>query len=214
MIWLIAMLLIMIAGLNAPLAVCALSLAAFTGMIELRPEWIWLASPWVLSGALSLLVLQLLADLYFVPVTVRDYAYLHPNRTHNNYLHARLQSFLRPMVAALVCAALVLPLADWLAATLAFTLATACYWLTAWIREYVAITRGALVLLVLETIKNALLIVLSLLIFWLPLLALGLLFAMVMPTIAWTLRLQRERLLYDTPGGQRASEDARIVRSE
>ncbi len=207
MIWVIALLLIVLAGLNAPLAVCALSLAALNGFILLRPELAWIGTSWIALIALGLLTLQLLADLYFVPITVKDRMYLNPQRTQNNYLHARVQSFLRPLVGALVAAALPLPAPDWTTAVFGFTCATAVYWLSAWIREYVAVMRGALVLLALETLKNALLMVLALLAFWAPLLALLLLLWMLLPTIAWTTRLQREQLLYTNYGGQRAGED-------
>lgn len=207
MLWLIGLVLLLLAGLNAPLAAVVLSLAALNGLVELRPELAWIGTPWLCSVALALLVLQLLADLYFVPITVKDRVYLNPERTHNNYLHARVQSLVRPLTAAVIVAALPLPISDLAAAVCGFTLATGVYWLSAWVREWVAIGRGALVLLVLETLKNALLLLLALLVFWLPLLALVLLLLLVLPTIVWTTRLHREQLLYAHYGGQSAGED-------
>lgn len=208
MVWVIGLMLILLAGLNAPLVLCALSLAALTGRVDLRPELSWIATPWLFALALSLLVLQLLADLYFVPIRVKDRIYLNHQRTNNSYLHARVQSFLRPLMGAVVVAALVLPLPDWSAAVVGFTGATAVYWLSAWVREYTAIARGALVLLALETLKNALLIALGLLTFWLPPLALLLLSLLLLQVSAWTMRLQHEQLVYGHQGGQRAGEDS------
>jgi hypothetical protein len=203
----IALVLIVIAGLNAPLAACALSIAVLNGLVTTRPEFAWIGAPWTLGLLLLLLAAQLLADLYFVPITVKDRVYLNPQRTENAYLHARVQSFFRPLVTAILVAALPLPMADWMAAVFGFSSATACYWLSAWIREHIAITRGALILLLLETIKNALLIPIALLAFWLPPLALVLLISMLLPTIMWTMRLQREQMLYAHYGGQSAGED-------
>ncbi len=208
MVWIVAFVLIIMAGLNAPLAACALSLAALNGLILVRPELAWIATPWLFVLVLGLLLLQLLADLYFVPITVRDRMYLNPRRTHYAYLHARVQSLFRPLVAAVVTAAIPLAAPDWTTAVFGFTTATACYWLSAWIREHVAIARGALVLLMIETLKNGLLIVLALLLFWLPPLALGLLLLLLLPTVVWTMRLQREQLIYIQYGGRGASEDA------
>jgi hypothetical protein len=208
MLWIIALMLILLAGLNAPLALCAISLAALNGQLMPRAELSWLASPWLFGLALALLALQLLADLYFVPIRVKDRVYLSPGRTENNYLHARVQSFLRPLFGAVLVAALPLPLPDWPAAVLGFSGTTAIYWLSAWIREYTAIARGALVLLALETIKNGVLIALGLLTFWLPPLALLLLLVLLGQTSLWTMRLQREQLFYGHQGGQRAGEDS------
>jgi hypothetical protein len=207
MLWLIAAVLLLMAGFNAPLAAVVLSLAALNGLIALRPDFAWIGAPWLCAVVLALLALQLLADLYFVPITVKDRIYLNPQRTHNNYLHARIQSLVRPLFAAAITAALPLPISDSAAAVLGFSFATGCYWLSAWIRESVAINRGALVLLVLETLKNALLLLLALLVLWLPLLALGLLLLILLPTIAWALRLKREQLLYAYDGGQGGGED-------
>gem|GEM_PF-4004625 len=208
MIWIVAIVLIVLAGLNAPLALCTLSLAALNGVVVLQPDIAWVGTPWLFWIALALLAAQLLLDLYFVPITVRDRIYLNPQRTQNAYLHARVQSLWRPLVAAVVTAALPLPVPDWLAASVGFTCASACYWLTAWIREYVAITRGALVLLVIETLKNASLLALASIVFWLPPLALGLLIWLLLPMIIWTMRLQREQMLYTPYGGQSAREDS------
>lgn len=208
MLWVIAVVLIIFAGLNAPLAVCAFSLAVLNGLVEVRPELAWIGQPSFFLFALALLVLQLLADLYFVPITVKDCLYLKPERTHNSYLHARVQSLIRPLAAAVITSALPLPVPDWTTAVFGFTSATGVYWLSAWIREYVAMMRGALVLLALETLKNALLMVLALFTFWFPPLALLLLLLLLLPAIAWTMRLQREQLLYVHYGGQRAGEDS------
>lgn len=202
--------LIIAAGLNAPLAMCALSLAAINGSVTLRLDdgMAWIGTPWFLGFAVVMLILQLYADLYFVPITVKDWRYLNPSRTHNAYLHARLQSFLRPLCSALIVAAVLVSLPEWIAALLGFCGATAIYWLSAWIREFVARTRGVLMLMVLETMKNILLIPLVVLAFWLPLLSVALGVAMLTPTALWTTRLQREYQLYASYGGQRAREDA------
>ena len=205
----IALVLIIVAGLNAPLALCALSLAVLQGWLpEIRPEFAWIGSPWLLSAAFAAWVVQVCADLYFVPITVKDRRYLHPRRTHYAYFHARLQSFSRPLVAAPLVAALPLPLSDWLAAVLGFTGAAICYWLSAWIREYVAITRGVLILFVLEILKNVLLLPVAFLTFWLPPLGLAILLTSLLPTVFWTLRLQHEHVVYTRFGGQRVGEDA------
>jgi hypothetical protein len=208
MLWLIALALIVIAGLNAPLAICALSLAALNGLVALRPEFWWIETPWTFVLALLLLAVQLLADLYFVPIRVRDRLYLNPQRTANNYVHARFQSLFRPLAAAVLIAALPLPAPDWTLAVVGFSLATACYWLSAWVREHVAVARGALVLLALETLKNATLLAAAALLFWLPPLALVLLLLSLLPTAAWTLRLQREVIVDVSYGGRRAGEDS------
>lgn len=214
MVWLIAGALLAVAGFNAPLALCALSIAAYHGGIEPRAPLQWLGEPWFIGLAFALLIIQLLADLYFVPITVRDRSYLNPYRTHNNYLHARVQSLYRPLVGAVIAAALPLPLADWIAAIVGWSIAMGGYWLSAWIREYIAVMRGAIVLLAIETLKNALLLSVAMLVFWLPPLALLLIVALVMPVVGWTLRLKHEytRALID--GGQRVSEDPRVVRSD
>lgn len=204
----VAIVLMIMAGLSAPLAICVLSLAALNGWLLLRPEFAWIGLPWVFGAVLIAFVLQIYADLYFVPITVKDRIYLNPRRTQNAYLHARFQSLLRPLAAALVMAALPLPLADWTTAVGGFTGAAACYWLSAWIREYVAMTRGALILVVLETLKTALLIPLAGLTFWLPPLGLGLLILALVPTVLWTARLQREHLVYTLEGGPRVGEEA------
>jgi hypothetical protein len=204
----VAIALVIVAGLSAPLAICALSLAALNGWLLLRPEFAWIGLPWLFGAACIAFVIQVGADLYFVPITVKDGMYLNPRRMYNAYLHARVQSLLRPLAAALVVAALPLPLADWIAAVGGFTGAAGCYWLSAWIREYVAVTRGALLLFVLETLKNALLIPLAVLVFWLPPLGLGLLIAMLVPAVLWTARLQHEHTVYTRYGGQHVGKDA------
>lgn len=207
MFWTVALVLMVLAGLNAPLAMCALGLAAINGLLPLRPDLALIGTPTFAVVSLALLAAQLLADLYFVPITVMDRAYLSPQRTDYNYLHARAQSLLRPLTAALLLAALPLPIPDWTAAVLGFTGATGIYWLTAWAREYIALTRGALVLLVIETLKNALLLPLALLAVWLPLLALALLLLLLLPIVPWTQRLEREHRIYLREGGPRAGHD-------
>ncbi len=200
--------LIVVAGLNGPLAVCAVSLAMLNGVVLLQSQEVsWIGSPWLFGVALLLWAVQLCADLYFVPITAKDSRYLNPRRTHNAYLHARAQSLFRPLCGALIAAAL-LPIDDWLAALLGFCGATAIYWLSAWIREFVARTRGTILLIALETAKNVLLIPLVVLAFRFPLLALGLAVAMLAPTAWWTAHLQREYWLYASYGGHRAREDA------
>ncbi len=208
MIWVVAVTVMVLVGLNAPLAACALSLAVLNERIAVRHEFAWLGTPGSVVLALALLALQLLADLYFVPIIVKDRVYLNPQRTHNAYLHARIQSFLRPLTGAVLIASLPLPIPDWTAAVLGFTVATGVYWLSAWIREYVAMARGALVLLVIEALKNAILLMLAALLFWLPPLALLLLLVLLFQTSAWTMKLQREHLLHAQYGGQRAGEDS------
>jgi hypothetical protein len=159
--------------------------------------------------AMLLLLVQLCADLYFVPATVKDRRYLHPRRVHYAYLHARAQSLFRPLCAALIAAAVLVPsVPDWRMALLGFCGATAMYWLSAWMREYVAQTRGTLVLIALETAKNVLLVPLVVLAFLAPFFAVALAVAMLAPTAWWTAGLQREFQLYPPHGGQRASEDA------
>ncbi len=203
----VAVVFIVVAGFSAPLAICALSLAALKGWLLLRPEFAWIGLPEMFGVALIAVLIQICADLYFVPITVKDRMYLNPRRMRHAYLHARIQSLLRPLAAALVVATLPLPLADWTAAVVGFTGAAACYWLSAWIREYVAVTRGALVLFVLEMLKNALLIPLAVLTFWLPPLVLTFLITMLVPTVLWTVRLQHEHTVYTLYGGQRVGED-------
>ncbi|WP_026369779.1 hypothetical protein [Kallotenue papyrolyticum] len=213
MVWLIAAALLAIAGLNAPLALCTLSLAVAAELIAVRAPQSWLGTPWCIALAAGLLIAQVIADLYFVPISVRDHRYLHPRRTHNNYLHARVQSLYRPLTGALVAAALPLPLADWSSALIGFSVALGGYWLSAWIREYIALMRGAIVLVTVEALKHVVLIPIAALTFWLPPLALLLLVALLVPVVAWSVRLQGEyaRTIY---GGQSVSEDARVVRSD
>lgn len=200
--------LIIAAGLNGPLVVCALVLATLNGLVPLRSEFAWLQSPWVLVISMLLLALQLCIDLYFVPITTKDRRYLHPSRWQSAYLNARAQSLFRPLCGALIAAAVLVFVPDWQMALTGFCGATAIYWLSAWVREYVAQTRGTLVLLALETAKNVLLVPLVLLAFAVPLVALALAAAMLAPTAWWTVRLQREFRLYAGNGGRRAGEDA------
>ena len=207
-----AVALVIVAGLNGPLALCAVSLALLNGTIlnvfgVFNPEFMWFGSPWLLGALLVLLVLQFCADLYFVPITVQDRRYLHPRRTENAYIHARAQSLLRPLCAALV-AAVLLPEMDWIATVLGFCGGAAIYWFWAWVREFVARTRGTVLLLALETAKNILLVPLTALAFWWPLVAVVLAVILLVPTAIWTARLQREYQLYAPDGGRRAGEDA------
>ena len=78
MLWLSALMLVCLAGLNAPLAACALSMAALSAGLTLRPDFAWLATPGLVALALGLLALQLLTDLYFVPITVKSKVTLEP----------------------------------------------------------------------------------------------------------------------------------------
>lgn len=208
MIWVVAAMLVFLAGLSAPLAALTLSIAALNGVITLRPGQEWIGSLWCFAATFVLLIGQILADLFFIPITVKDRAYLRPARTQNNYLHARAQSLFRPMVAAVLIAALPLPIPDWTAAVLGFCGAVAVYWLSAWIREHIAINRGALLLVLLETLKNIVLLALAAMTFWLPPLALALMLLSILPLVVWTWKLQREHWMYASYGGQRAGEDS------
>lgn len=200
--------LVIIGGLNGPLAVCALLVATLNGLVVLRPEWTALQSPVVLALALLLLVAQLCADLFFVPITVKDWRYLQPRRVQYAYLHARMQSLFRPLCAALIMAAVEVPptVSDWQMALAGFSSAMAVYWMSAWVREYVAQTRGTLVLLAFEMAKDGLLVPLVVLAFVAPWVAVVLVGTLLGWTAWWTARLQREWHTLD--GGRRASEDA------
>src|SRR3712207_4102534 len=98
---LLGLTLVVLAGLNPPLALLAFGFASSRLPVAIRGELLWLVEPpmWWLWSAL--LVLKFLADLYFVPASVSDRPYLHSSRVVNSYLNARLQSFLRPLSAAL-----------------------------------------------------------------------------------------------------------------
>lgn len=200
--------LVLLAGLNAPLGLLALSLAAALAPLSLRQDLLWLASPalrWLWS---VLLVGQFLADLYFVPATVKDGAYLQRSRIVNAYLHARIQSFFRPLVAALVLAALLSPLQAQTAAILGFVGGTAIYWSTAWVREQVAMSRGAVFLLIVEMVKNLVALGAAVLAAVFAPFGLALLVGFCAPVALWATRLRRERSLYPAYGGGIAPEDS------
>jgi hypothetical protein len=158
----------------------------------------------------SLLAVQVIADLYFVPVTVQDRTYLDPRRVVNAHLHARLQSFVRPMVAAAVVAAVPLSLHMQMAAVLGFVAGTAIYWATAWVREQLAMSRGSVLLLIVEVVKNSVGLACAALTGAASPLALALLLAIVAPIGMWAARLHRERLLYPPYGGGLAPEDPSV----
>ena len=211
-LWSIGASLVLLAGLNPLLALVALSLAASNGQLTPRDELAWATGPYMLGLWSALLMVQVVADLYFVPATVRDRAYLDPLRVLNAYLHARLQSFFRPLTAAIVLAALPLPLPVQSAAVLGFVAGTAIYWATAWVREHVAMSRGSMLLLLVELIKNGAGLAAAVLLGWAPSLALALLLGTVVTPIGvWAARLRRERILYPPYGGHLAPEDSSVV---
>src|SRR4051794_1345225 len=109
-LWSMSLTLVVLAGLNAPLALVALGLAVVYGRVAPRPELAWGSTEHMLGLCFFLLAMQVVAALSFVPATVQDRAYIDPPRVLNAHLHARLQSFFRPMVAAFVMAALPLGL--------------------------------------------------------------------------------------------------------
>ncbi|CAA9238697.1 MAG: hypothetical protein AVDCRST_MAG26-1322 [uncultured Chloroflexia bacterium] len=207
-LWLLGVTLVVLTGLNAPLGMLALGLAAGGLPLALRADLAWLAAPDTVSFWNALLVLQFLADLYFVPSTTRDHVYLHRDRTANSYLHARLQSFVRPLLAALAFAALPFQLQVQMAAVLGFLGGTAVYWATAWAREKVAVSRGSVILLLLEMAKNLTGLVVAGLVAWLVPLALAVLCSGISLVAWWANRLRREQQLYPPLGGQVASEDS------
>ncbi len=207
-LWVLGMTLVMLTGLNAPLGVLALALAGTSTALVLRPELSWLGRPEAMWLWSALLVLQFLADLYFVPVTVRDRPYLHEARVLNAHLHARLQSFLRPLAAALVLAALPSPLSAQGAAILGFISGTAIYWATAWVREQVAISRGSVILLIVEMAKSLGALTVAVLTGVLAPLAFGLLLCLMLPIGLWAGRLRREQRRYPAYGGSVAPEDS------
>jgi hypothetical protein len=84
---------------------------------------------------------------------------------------------------------------------------TAVYWGTAWIREQVAISRGSVILLLVEITKNVIALGLMLIAASLPPLALATLVGVSLPMALWAARLRREQQLYPAYGGQVASED-------
>ena len=210
-LWSMSISLLLLAGLNPMLALVALGLAAFNGQLMPRDELAWATAPHMLAAWSGLLMLQVSADLYFVPASVRDRAYLDPPRVVNAYLHARAQSFFRPLVAAVVLAALPLPLQVQSAAVLGFVAGTAIYWATAWVREQAAISRGSVLLLLAEVIKNGVGLAAAALVGWAPSLALALVLAMLTLIGIWAARLHRERILYPPYGGQLAHEDSTVV---
>ncbi|HZG68744.1 MAG TPA: hypothetical protein VEZ12_18510 [Herpetosiphonaceae bacterium] len=210
-LWSIGTCLALLAGLNPLLALVALGLAVSNGRLTPRDELAWATGPYMLGLWSALLMVQVVADLYFVPATVRDRAYLDPLRVLNAYLHARLQSFFRPLIAAIVLAALPLPHPVQSAAVLGFVAGTAIYWATAWVREHVAISRGSMLLLLVEVIKNGAGVAAAVLLGWAPSLALTLLVSMITPTAVWAARLRREQILYPPYGGHLAPEDSSVV---
>lgn len=195
-IWLIGMTLVMLAGLNPLLGILALSLTFLSQGVAPRPELSWFAEPRLLWIWALLLGLQFVADLYFVPASTRDRVYLHEVRTVNAYLHARLQSFVRPLAGATILAALPMPLAAQSSAVVGFVAGTALYWATAWVREQVAINRGSIMLLLLEMLKNLVGFVAAILVGWAAPLALGLVGALLVSLGWWAERLRREQLQY------------------
>lgn len=207
-LWCLGTALVILAGLSAPLGMLALSIAAVSGPLLLRPELSLLGSPWMIWIWTILLALQFLADLYFVPATVKDRPYLHHARVVNAYLHARLQSLLRPLAAALVLAALPSPLAAQNAAVLGFICGTALYWGTAWVREQVAISRGSVILFALEMAKNIIGLMVAAVAGTIPLLVFGMLVCLLVPVALWAGRLRREQLLYPAYGGRIAQKDS------
>jgi hypothetical protein len=207
-LWFLGMVLVTLAGLSAPLGMLALSLAAMSGPLMLRPELSWTGSPWMIWLWTVLLALQFLTDLYFVPATVKDRLYLHQARVVNAYLHARLQSLLRPLAAALVLAALPSHLAAQNAAVLGFVCGTALYWGTAWVREQVAISRGSVILFAVEMAKNIIGLMIALIASTIPPLVFGMLICLLAPIALWAGRLRREQLLYPAYGGRIARKDS------
>ena len=207
-LWILGTTLVILAGLNAPLGALALALVSASAMLALRAEVAWLASPAVVWLWSALLILQFLADLYFMPATVRDRAYLHRARTANAYLHARLQSLVRPLVAALILAALPLPLGVQATAVVGFVLGTAIYWGTAWVREQVAMSRGSVILLITEMVKNVAAVGIAVLTLTSAPLALACLVYIVLVLSLWAGRLRREQTLYQGYGGRIAPEDS------
>lgn len=194
----LALVLLIMAGISGSLAVFAVGLLAMNGVLIVRPDFAHLVSPgWVTVYAM-LAVLQICADLYFVPERVRDRQYLDERRTANAYLHARFQSFFRPVIAVLVVAALPLSLPVQPLAVAAFVLGSAVYWFSAWIREFVAMRRGAIVLTLLETAKHLGVLLAVLLAHWLPVLTLALIVILAAPVALWASRLQREHREYRT----------------
>jgi len=207
-LWLAGLVIVLLAGLNAPLGLVAVQLVIAGMGIATRPDLVWIVGPvmlWVWIGALAL---QFAADLYFIPATAKDRSYLNPQRVVNAYLHARFQSLVRPAAAALAFAALPLPLPAQSAAVIGFVGGAAVYWTTAWIREQVAISRGALLLVLLELGKELAGLIIAGLVAFLPLVALALVLGPALLTTLWAARLQRERSLYGPLGGQVASEDS------
>ena len=207
-LWLLGVVLVILAGLNPILGMLALWLAALTMPMVLRPELGWLLAPWLPWTLGALLVLQFLADLYFVPATVRDRGYLRSGRMINSHLNTRFQSLLRPLAAAVALAALPLPVSVQGMAVLGFLAGTGIYWLTAWVREQLAISRGSLILLLAETAKNMIAVVVAALAGWTPPLALAILASLLVTMTWWAARLRREQQLYPAYGGRIAPKDS------
>lgn len=210
-LWSLSLSLVLLTGLNPMLGLVALGLAVANGRLVPRAELAWATAPYMLGLWSTLLAVQVIADLYFVPATIQDRAYLDPPRYINAYLHTRLQSFGRPLAAALVLATLPLGLPSQTAAVLGFVSGTAIYWATAWVREHVAMSRGSVLLLIVEVTKNGIGIACAALVGWAAPVALALLLATVAPIGIWAVRLRRERLLYPPYGGGLAPEDPSVV---
>jgi hypothetical protein len=206
--WLLGLTLALLAGLNAPLGMVALYMAAASTPVILRPELTWVASPPMLWVWGILLVLQCLADLYFVPATVRDRAYVHEARVLNNYLHARFQSLFRPLIAALALGALPTALSSQMAAVFGFLIGTTVYWGTAWMREQVASRRGAVILLIGEVAKNLFGLGIALMTASFAPVGLAVLVGLLSWVAQWASRLRREQALYPAYGGHVAPKDS------
>jgi hypothetical protein len=210
-LWSLSLSLVLLTGLNPLLGPVALGLAVANGRLVPRSELGWATTPYMLALWSTLLALQVIADLYFVPARVQDRAYLDPPRVVNAYMHTRLQSFLRPMSAAVVLAAVPLAMPVQTAAVLGFAAGTAIYWATAWVREHVAMSRGSVLLLIVEVVKNGVGLACAALAGWAASMALALLLIITVPIGIWAARLRRERLLYPPYGGGLAPEDPSVV---
>ncbi|GAC1564638.1 MAG: hypothetical protein NVS2B7_38670 [Herpetosiphon sp.] len=184
--------LVVIAGFDAPLAVLALALLALSGVLPLNGAVWGMPAAVVAAGFGLLAVLQAFLNVYFVPISVRDRQYVSARRTEFSYLHTRFQSLFRPLVSALVVGALPMAAQVQVVAFVGFVMATVLYWYGAWVRERIAMTRGTLVLVAGEMVKQGFLAFVVTLLFWSPLLAVACLLATLMPTTWWVLRLQRE----------------------
>lgn len=194
--------LVLLAGMGGPLAALTLAIVVVNGAVLVRPEAAGWFGGWGVAVYGLLTLVQLLGNLYFVPIRVRDVQYLAPQRTMNAYLHARFQSFWRPLSAALVAAALPLPWAAQTVAVAGFVAGTTVYWFWAWVREYVAIKRGTIVLIALELLKDMTLLVAVLVVLWLPLMAALALLACAVPVAWWVWQLYHEQAPWSARPGE------------